>query len=233
MLKTPSLDALHDAATAMVALFGVLEALLCASRVAIDPDELDGVIVDHLRKAQHASGVLYQKFKHHMPLHLAKMFRDFGRLINSLVTERKHRNPKRLAFARRTQSNYEFGIMSDLLLQHFQDWHDWVVTVGIVAPHAITNRAMQVTVREAFPHAHCILTGVDYTSPTGAKFHVGDYVLLATDDLQRITLGQVWHFLDVGGVQWTALSTYPSRRINRGAGVYAMYAHYTVADEIR
>ena len=77
VLKTPSLDALHDVATAMDALFDVLEALLCASRVAVDPDELDGVIVDHLRTAQHAFGVLYQKFKHHMPLHLAKMLRDF------------------------------------------------------------------------------------------------------------------------------------------------------------
>ena len=61
VLKTSSLDPLHDDATAMVALFDVLEALLCVSRVAIDPDEMDGVIVDHLRKAQHAFGVLYKK----------------------------------------------------------------------------------------------------------------------------------------------------------------------------
>jgi hypothetical protein len=231
VLKTPSLDALHDGATAMVALWDVLEAFLCATRAAIDPAELDIRILDHLRKAQHAFGVEYQKFKHHMPLHLAKMYERSGRLINSLVTERKHRNPKRLAFARRSQSNYDFGVMEDLLLQHFQDWNDWVDRVGIKSAHAITDRELKVVAGDAFPHAHEILTGVEFVSRPGAIFHLKDYVLLASNDLHRITLGQVMHFLEVDGTHWIALATWPSRRVVHADGDYAMYAHYTIADE--
>jgi len=230
VLKTPSLHVLHPGAVAISSLCDGLEALLCASRLGITSAELHERIVDHLGKAQAAFGTEYWKFKHHMPMHLADMYRLFQRLIASFVTERKHRNPKRLAFARRTQSNYEWSILSDLVLQHFQDWNDFVDGHGLISPHQIHDRALRLQTSEAFPLALEIQTAVEYKSRTGAKFHVGDHVLLASTDLQRVTLGKIWHFLDVDGAHWTVLSTWPSRRVVRN-GVYAMYSYYNPADE--
>lgn len=231
VLKVPEMSMLHDAAEAMASLYDVLEAFLCASRDAITPQELHEHIVANLRKSQHAFGTEYQKFKHHMPLHIASMWEKLKFLVNSMVTERKHRNPKRLAFARRTQCNYEQGVLEDLVLQHFQDWKEIVLDRrGIQDAHPITRKVLQMTVEEAFPHAQSILTGCGYVSPTGASFHVGDYALLASADLGRITLAQIWHFFDVDGIQRAAVATWPSRRIVR-SGAFAMYAHYNTGDE--
>jgi hypothetical protein len=227
----PGMAAMHDAARALIALFDVIEALLCASRNAIDWKELHDCIVTQLRLAQLAFGVAYQKFKHHMPLHIAEMYRKFKKLLNSLVTERKHRRPKRFALARRSQDGYEEGILTDLLVQHFEDMNEFIFrNNGIRSPHEVKNRALKVSVEAVFAGAASVTTGVEYVSKTGAIFHVGDFALLASRDLQRITLAKIWYFFDVDGTQKTVLAAWPSRRVVR-ASEFARYAHYVTSDE--
>ena len=213
----PSVAEYHAAAESMVFLCDAIELLQCAGRKTIGPQELHNGIMRHLRKHQAVYGDSAWVFKHHQAAHLAMMYKNFGYLYNTLVTERKHKEPKRFAMNKVSRLGYEKGLMEDMLLQHLHDWNAFR-KVSLVNPKPLTKRVKQ-SVLDVFPGAQSIEISITYIAASGEKFSRGDLALLGPTHCRAC--GEIWYHFNVDGAVWCCLAMWPLLRVEAGRfGVY-------------
>ena len=202
-----SLATFHGAAESLALCCDAVEKLQCASRKLLEAPELHDAIMAHLRKNKEVYGDELWYFKHHQATHIAKMYAELGFLVDSLVGERKHRNPKRYATPRKSRLAYERGVMSDLLLQHLADWSNW--SLSAITYAKVIPLRLQSAVAEAFPGVPMdnIKMGDEYRGRSGAKFCKGDLVLLSRT-VGPTVAGRIWYHFRVNGNCTTCISVW-------------------------
>lgn len=223
-MKEPSLQIFHGAAESLALGCECVEYLQCASRKQITPHQLHNAIMQYLQHHKCTYADTIWVFKHHMACHFGQIFDQFGYLVDSLVGERKHRNPKRFAQGRKSRIGYEKGMMSDMVLQHFGDWLEWS-RCSLEAPKHVP-RALKTYVEELFPGVPVseIQLGSRYVHASGARFHTQDVVMLSATVGAPFTLGEIWYHFRVGGEHHTCVSLWQFLRVSAD-GVYAFYSY--------
>ena len=209
IIGEPTLAPLHAAAESCVMICTSLELLQCASRRLIPAQELHDATIAHLRKHLEVHGTEWWVYKHHQAAHLAKMYKDHGFLPDTLVTERRHKEPKRFCMQRLGLIGYEKGLMEELALQHLHDWRKFQ-TVTLLNPQPLPKR-LRLGVEELFPHATSLETSVEFTATSGQKYHTRDAVLLG--DAHRRAMGKLWYHFNVDGSPWSCLEIWPLVRV--------------------
>ena len=223
VMTTPALEAFHPIALSLSLGCDALEYLQCASRKQVTPQQLQNAVMQYLRAHTAAYGDSVWVFKHHMAAHIAEMYASFGYLADSFVTERKHRNPKRYAMARKSRVSYEKGMMSDMILQHIEDWSAWCID-RITTPTAVPKK-LHAYVSDVFPGVdiNAVQIGGEYHHASGAKFCKSDIVLLSSSIGMHV-LGEVWYHFQIGADNWTCVSLWELKSVTP-CGVYAMYRY--------
>ena len=224
VLAEPAFEFYHRAARSMIALCDAIELLQCASRKLVGHQELHNGIMQHLRLHLEVYGDEHWAFKHHQAAHIALMYKLIGHLFDTLVTERKHKEPKRFAMSRVSRIGYEKGLMEEITLQHLHNWRAWRIA-SLKNAHALP-KTMEMQLEELFPNADSILVSVEYVSLSGMKFHRGDVAILGHKH-ERVC-GEIWYHFDVDGVLWSCLSIWPLVRLDGDR-----YATHSVCDNPR
>ena len=88
----------------ILSLFRILDALQCMPRGCVTAAEFHAEVVNHMRCWQEAYPDEDSKPKHHMSVHLGKMYERHGTLWNCFVHERKHKTLKKSRRRRQTLS---------------------------------------------------------------------------------------------------------------------------------
>lgn len=123
-----------------LALFNVLDALVCMKRGLVTADRLEAAIVRHLQLYQAAYPDSYVKPKHHQALHLASQMRSHGELFSCFVHERRHKTLKKYASTTTNTTCYEETVSMCLLNAHVEAMRQpetFLVGSYLVRPKAI------------------------------------------------------------------------------------------------
>ena len=126
----------------LLSLFRILDALQCMPRGCVSVAEFHAEVVNHMRYWQEAYPDEDHKPKHHMSVHLGKMYERHGMLWNCFVHERKHKTLKDFATTTSNTLNYEQSVSTDLLNAHVEAMsHPEAFNTGcyLVDPRAFIN----------------------------------------------------------------------------------------------
>ncbi len=126
----------------LLSLFRILDALQCMPRGCVSVAEFHAEVVNHMRYWQEAYPDEDHKPKHHMSVHLGKMYERHGMLWNCFVHERKHKTLKKFATTTSNTLNYEQSVSTDLLNAHVEAMsHPEAFNTGcyLVDPRAFIN----------------------------------------------------------------------------------------------
>ncbi len=220
VMGSPDLSILHNAADSVRLCCEAIELLEGATRLINTPEEVHNGIMAHLKKHQEVHGTAFWVFKHHQAGHLGGMFRAFGRLFNTFVTERRHKDPKRFAMSNTGRAGYEKGLMEELCCQHFHDWDNF--TMGTAKAGKALPQKLFMQAYEMFPTAMDIQTSLEFVSDSGAKFRKGDFALLGGERLRFG--GIIWYHFLVDGIAWSVVSVWKYLGSNGRCGRYEVLA---------
>ena len=125
--------------------------------------------------------------------------------------------------ARKSRVSYEKGMMSDMILQHIEDWSAWCIN-RITTPKSVPKK-LHAYVSDVFPDVdiNAVQIGGEYHGASGAKFCKSDIVLLSSSVGMHI-LGEVWYHFQIGTDNWTCVSLWELKYVTP-CGVYAMYRY--------
>ena len=126
----------------LLSLFRILDALQRMPRGCVSVAEFHAEVVNHMRYWQEAYPDEDHKPKHHMSVHLGKMYERHGMLWNCFVHERKHKTLKKFATTTSNTVNYEQSVSTDLLNAHVEAMsHPEAFNTGsyLVDPRAFIN----------------------------------------------------------------------------------------------
>ena len=173
-----------------------IEKLHAASRnQLVTPDELDMAIMAHLRKRKDTYGATWWALKEHLAGHLADQYCQYGQILNTFCTERRHKLCKAFTLFCRSQIAYGKGLMQGRVLQHLHDMREFNTHLGhVLRPYPLSKTLQLKNHEEIFPNAVTVEMGNNYRDAHGATFRSGDVFLLEAPD-DTPTIGRVWYLL--------------------------------------
>jgi hypothetical protein len=202
---------LHAAARCVVAACIAVEMLHCGTRQRVSRAELVRVVDDHNAQHQRCHGVKYWTLKNHLAMHIARQSLPE---LNTFVTERRHKEPKR--FARQalklTGSGYNQYLMEELLCQHLSCWAEWPGRSPGLRGSSPLSRRREGDIKDLKPEWRHLSQSdfkrsCTYLAESGETFHAGDCVLLGGS--HDGSCGLVQDHVEVLGDVWTCLQIWP------------------------
>ena len=173
-----------------LALCDVLDLLRYLKDGSISATMLHNAIMKHLRAFKRAYGNTGWIPKHHLAYHLSRYLRKWGFLQSTLTQERMHKLVKTWSRDRFTCADFEFGLMSELALEHLHDLKEPWWFFGLQDPVYTPKKALMTCLQRKFPGATTYLSSPGYRSQSGNVLHAGDVIFIQHGGAP--TVGELW-----------------------------------------